>query len=580
MSIWLSLALLPFLATSLTVHEFAHAWSASLLGDGFARRNGRVSLNPFRHMSVMGTLAILLLPFGWAKPVVVNPYNFRRPRRDFLITSLAGPAANLLMVGLCLALAQFTRHSYALGSLWSPLIDLTHMGLLLLAMLNTTLCVINLVPIPPLDGSRIWPVLFPKFTLALKGKGNLICLVAIFALFSSHALDGIMARSMAFTQQFFPKSDRSLKGYHPGYSERGFAALGRHDNRTALREFDAAIAADNTDSEAYYGRAHVLYDMLHHEQALAAVTRAIELTGDEPRYYQLRSYIYWEMGRPAEALKDARQVTDLGGEMPAFNALTQPASRPATMPATGPATTALQHLHFGYDAIEAKNYTLAKREYETAMVIDPHLASAFYGRALAFYYENDLAKALQDVNKAIELSPRNGLFLTLRAYIYWSMGHEAQAHEDAQRAEDLGWQRPILTWAKQPTTLPVATVEMGLLEKGYQAIRNEDYPAALREFDAVIAADKQLAGAYYGRALAQYTTAHYEKALPDANRAIELAPRNATYFTLRSYIHKVLKHEMLAKEDAKRADELRSMGPQPATAPNRPAPASRPTTAL
>jgi hypothetical protein len=98
-----SLILLPFLAVSLTVHEFAHAWSASLLGDQLARRQGRVSLNPFRHMTLLGTLAILLLPIGWGKPVMVNLYNFRRPKVDYLLTSLAGPASNLLLAGLALA---------------------------------------------------------------------------------------------------------------------------------------------------------------------------------------------------------------------------------------------------------------------------------------------------------------------------------------------------------------------------------------------------------------------------------------------------------------------------------------------
>jgi Zn-dependent protease len=74
------LALLPGLVIGLTLHEFAHAASASLLGDDYARRQGRISLNPFRHLSLLGTLAILLFPFGWARPVPVNVYNFRRPK--------------------------------------------------------------------------------------------------------------------------------------------------------------------------------------------------------------------------------------------------------------------------------------------------------------------------------------------------------------------------------------------------------------------------------------------------------------------------------------------------------------------
>ena len=84
-----------------------HAWSASLLGDDFSRRQGRVSLNPFRHLTPLGTLAILFLPFGWGRPVPVNLYNFAHPRRDYLLTSLAGPAANFLLAAICLSLHAF-----------------------------------------------------------------------------------------------------------------------------------------------------------------------------------------------------------------------------------------------------------------------------------------------------------------------------------------------------------------------------------------------------------------------------------------------------------------------------------------
>ena len=112
-----ALWMLPGLVIGLSVHEFAHAWSASLLGDDFARRQGRVSLNPLRHLSPLGTLVIFLgLPFGWGKPVLVNIYNFKHPRWDYLLSSLAGPAANVIMVGLCMAVMQWTRYSFRFGA--------------------------------------------------------------------------------------------------------------------------------------------------------------------------------------------------------------------------------------------------------------------------------------------------------------------------------------------------------------------------------------------------------------------------------------------------------------------------------
>ena len=103
MNLETAIFLLPGLVIGLSFHEFAHAWSASLLGDDFASRQGRVSLNPLRHLSILGTLAIFFLPMGWGKPVEVNLYNFKQPRRDYLITSLAGPLANIIIVACCIA---------------------------------------------------------------------------------------------------------------------------------------------------------------------------------------------------------------------------------------------------------------------------------------------------------------------------------------------------------------------------------------------------------------------------------------------------------------------------------------------
>ena len=110
MSWEIALFLLPGLIVGLTVHEFAHAISAKWLGDRNPERMGRVSLNPFRHLSPLGTLALFVLGFGWGKPVEVNLYNFKKPKLYYLLSSLAGPASNLILCGLSLWVLYLRPH--------------------------------------------------------------------------------------------------------------------------------------------------------------------------------------------------------------------------------------------------------------------------------------------------------------------------------------------------------------------------------------------------------------------------------------------------------------------------------------
>jgi Zn-dependent protease len=151
---------LPYVAVALlaavTVHEYAHAYVADRLGDPTPRAAGRLTLNPLAHLDLVGTLLILLVGFGWAKPVPITPTNFRNWRRDTVIVAAAGPLANvtlLFVLGI----------PFKLGVLHASAIEAGAISALLLTMMriNAMLAVFNLIPIPPLDGSKILLGLLP-----------------------------------------------------------------------------------------------------------------------------------------------------------------------------------------------------------------------------------------------------------------------------------------------------------------------------------------------------------------------------------------------------------------------------------
>ncbi|MBR3136410.1 MAG: site-2 protease family protein [Clostridia bacterium] len=145
------LYMLPALMLGLTLHEWGHAYAAFRCGDPTARNLGRMSLNPLDHFDILGTLCLLFLGFGWAKPVPVNPRNFKHFRRDDIIVSLAGVTMNLVQVVVFSALfILLVRRNNALF-----FNDAFYSIFLNLIGINTTLIIFNLLPIPPLDGSHV-----------------------------------------------------------------------------------------------------------------------------------------------------------------------------------------------------------------------------------------------------------------------------------------------------------------------------------------------------------------------------------------------------------------------------------------
>jgi Zn-dependent protease len=168
--------LLPFLLVSLVLHELAHAYAATWLGDPSPRADGRLSLNPIVHLDPLGTGLFIITAlfsnfiFGWAKPVMINPRYFRRPQVDMALVAAAGPATNLVLALGCVA---WLIHGNLDGTLEDVLIRTFEV--------NVVLGIFNLIPIPPLDGSRIVAAVMPRALHARWAQLDQVGMLAIFA---------------------------------------------------------------------------------------------------------------------------------------------------------------------------------------------------------------------------------------------------------------------------------------------------------------------------------------------------------------------------------------------------------------
>jgi len=148
------------LLTAIPIHECAHAWASNKLGDPTAKNLGRLTLNPLPHLDLIGSVLMLFTGFGWAKPVPVDPRYFKKPKQGMAITALAGPASNFVLAyvstiiySMLFAVAQVKGESTGLG------LALTFFSLLI--SLNIGLGIFNLIPFPPLDGSKVLAMFLP-----------------------------------------------------------------------------------------------------------------------------------------------------------------------------------------------------------------------------------------------------------------------------------------------------------------------------------------------------------------------------------------------------------------------------------
>lgn len=183
------------LLTAFPIHECCHALAAHCLGDDTAKNEGRLTLNPLKHLDPLGTLFMLIGGFGWAKAVPIDPNNFKNRKVGMAVSSLAGPVSNLVLAYISIILYKIAAYSAFSGG--NPYIDALSTIFRYAVFLNVGLAVFNLLPIPPLDGSRIFNLILPeKLYFKVMRYENVIFGLLFIAIFL-----GFLDAPIAFLQQ-------------------------------------------------------------------------------------------------------------------------------------------------------------------------------------------------------------------------------------------------------------------------------------------------------------------------------------------------------------------------------------------
>jgi len=188
-NIAITLLSIPVILIALSVHEMSHGYAAYKLGDPTARNLGRLSLNPLKHLDPIGALCMLFAGFGWAKPVPINTRYFKNPRRDMALSALAGPASNLVLgfIGVLLW-AIFAKVFTLFPATTERMFYVQQLTVLFFSMfttMNVGLAVFNLIPCPPLDGSRIFYVFLPpRFYFGVMKYERYISIAILIALYT------------------------------------------------------------------------------------------------------------------------------------------------------------------------------------------------------------------------------------------------------------------------------------------------------------------------------------------------------------------------------------------------------------
>lgn len=184
--ILLQLALtVPVILIALTFHEVAHGFVSYKLGDPTAYNQGRLSLNPLKHLDPIGTVCMLLFQIGWAKPVPVNSRYYKKPKFGMALTALAGPVMNLLLGFIGVIIIGIVWKIALLAGGYSQLLDVLNLFFTYFAMMNVYLAVFNLLPVPPFDGSRILFIFLPdRLYFSVMRYERIIQIVILVALWT------------------------------------------------------------------------------------------------------------------------------------------------------------------------------------------------------------------------------------------------------------------------------------------------------------------------------------------------------------------------------------------------------------